>query len=540
MGTTKTLLIPDYQVDTLYSGEVLNNEISEVIDNTVFGKGLTLKQNVKESIFRRTAGWGLELTSGWRLLLDRELTRNVNDGFEEIPDDLSVEIPLTDYLENIYADYVNIVSETIISWRDMVIEENKEKKDTVVDRILTNGNLFGAQLNSEYRGIIGKYSGFTEVNELSISDTECKERLFNTLFISLNKRKHKLEIDADTISDYLSSYNKEEPRRIKIYYTSNTLSKGRKNEGILSILRKKIAKINPALNLTDGQLVYIILLQELDTLVFELGKMKRNAIKKVNEDYKRNCQAIPEEPKNDKVFSYGTKFKKYNEYKNEIVATTYNGFMKLLSERFGKEFSFYQYYADIYMAIPEELYDRIISGTEKYNSHNQTELTSRQYIQLLFKDAIAKQDGLKIARNKKIIIDPQKAKKIKYPFSDPETGTKILFELPVNELVYSEIEKIAKLYEKNEPEMIDYVLNDYYNFLSGYKFSSKGGLNPILENLEVTNATEHMKLTARTLLLTYLYSRLKTCFPYNYKTEEYYRDIIVSAFWYFSQKLENM
>ena len=57
--------------------------------------------------------------------------------------------------------------------------------------------------------------------------------------------------------------------------------------------------------------------------------MKRNAIKKVNEDYKRNCQAIPEEPKNDKVFSYGTKFKKYNEYKNEIVATTYNGFMKL-------------------------------------------------------------------------------------------------------------------------------------------------------------------------------------------------------------------
>ena len=38
MGTTKTLLIPDYQVDTLYSGEVLNNEISEVIDNTVFGK----------------------------------------------------------------------------------------------------------------------------------------------------------------------------------------------------------------------------------------------------------------------------------------------------------------------------------------------------------------------------------------------------------------------------------------------------------------------------------------------------------------------
>ena len=195
MGTTKTLLIPDYQVDTLYSGEVLNNEISEVIDNTVFGKGLTLKQNVKESIFRRTAGWGLELTSGWRLLLDRELTRNVNDGFEEIPDDLSVEIPLTDYLENIYADYVNIVSETIISWRDMVIEENKGKKDTVVDRILTNGNLFGAQLNSEYRGIIGKYSGFTEVNELSISDTECKERLFNTLFISLNKRKHKLEID---------------------------------------------------------------------------------------------------------------------------------------------------------------------------------------------------------------------------------------------------------------------------------------------------------------------------------------------------------
>ena len=527
MGTTKTLLIPDYQVDTLYSGEVLNNEISEVIDNTVFGKGLTLKQNVKESIFRRTAGWGLELTSGWRLLLDRELTRNVNDGFEEIPEDA-------------YADYVNIVSETIISWRNMVIEENKGKKDTVVDKILINGNLFGTQLNGEYRGIIGKYSGFTEVNELSISDTECKERLFNTLFISLNKRKHKLEIDADTISDYLSSYNKEEPRRIKIYYTSNTLSKGRKNEGILSILRKKIAKINPALNLTDGQLVYIILLQELDTLVFELGKMKRNAIKKVNEDYKRNCQAIPEEPKNDKVFSYGTKFKKYNEYKNEIVATTYNGFMKLLSERFGKEFSFYQYYADIYMAIPEELYDRIISGTEKYNSHNQTELTSRQYIQLLFKDAIAKQDGLKIARNKKIIIDPQKAKKIKYPFSDPETGTKILFELPVNELVYSEIEKIAKLYEKNEPEIIDYVLTDYYEFLSGYKHGSKGGLNPILENLEVTNATEHMKLTARTLLLTYLYSRLKTCFPYNYKTEEYYRDIIVSAFWYFSQKLENM
>ena len=68
--------------------------------------------------------------------------------------------------------------------------------------------------------------------------------------------------------------------------------------------------------------------------------MKRNAIKKVNEDYKRNCQAIPEEPKNDKVFSYGTKFKKYNEYKNEIVATTYNGFMKLLSERFGKNLAF--------------------------------------------------------------------------------------------------------------------------------------------------------------------------------------------------------
>ena len=82
----------------------------------------------------------------------------------------------------------------------MVIEENKGKKDTVVDRILTNGNLFGAQLNSEYRGIIGKYSGFTEVNEVSISDTECKDLLFNTLFISLNKRKHKLEIDADTIS----------------------------------------------------------------------------------------------------------------------------------------------------------------------------------------------------------------------------------------------------------------------------------------------------------------------------------------------------
>ena len=96
------------------------------------------------------------------------------------------------------------------------------------------------------------------------------------------------------------------------------------------------------------------------------------------------------------------------------------------------------------------------------------------------------------------------------------------------------------MYEKNEPEIIDYVLTDYYEFLSGYKHGSKGGLNPILENLEVTNATEHMKLTARTLLLTYLYSRLKTCFPYNYKTEEYYRDIIVSAFWYFSQKLENM
>lgn len=204
--------------------------------------------------------------------------------------------------------------------------------------------------------------------------------------------------------------------------------------------------------------------------------------------------------------------------------------MKLLSERFGKEFSFYQYYADIYMAIPQELYDRVISGTENYNSRNQTELTSRQYIQLLFNDAIAKQDGLKIARNKKIIIDPPKAKKIKYPFSDPETGTKILFELPVNELVYSEIEKIAKLYEKNETEIIDYVLTDYYEFLSGYKHDSKVGLNPILENLEVLNTTEHTKLTARTLLLTYLYSRLKTCFPYNYKTEEYYRDIIVSAF----------
>ena len=85
------------------------------------------------------------------------MTRNVNDGFEEIPDDLSVEIPLTDYLEDAYADYVNIVSETIISWRNMVIEENKGKKDTVVDKILINGNLFGTLLNGEYHGFIEKY-----------------------------------------------------------------------------------------------------------------------------------------------------------------------------------------------------------------------------------------------------------------------------------------------------------------------------------------------------------------------------------------------
>lgn len=550
MSTTKTLLIPNYQEDKLYAGEVMNNitseETGELVDNAVIGQGFTLKQNVKESIIRRTKAWGLEPTSGWRLLLETGLTRNSNNGFEKISDYPSIEIPLTDNIKGLYGKYYDIVSDIIIEWRDCILKMNDGKKDKTVDKILLNGNLYDVQMLEESRGILGKYSGFTEISELPFSKKEHLARFLNLIFISLNKRKNELEIrEKDDISYYLESYDAKASDHIKIFFTSNTRSKGKKNKGFLSIAREKITDIDPLCDVTDEKIVYMFLIQELEWLIGELRTVKKKSIETIDKGYKDYGQTVPEKPQkdDDKTIHYEKKLKQYNEYVCSCIMETYKGLFATLSNRYGKGSSFYQYYADIYMAVPDDMYERIQQGTENYNFRNHTELTSRQYIELLYKDCIDKQDGLKIARNKKITIDPKKMHKIKYPFYDPQTEeiTEIPFVLIVNDLVYSEIEKLARLYGKSIPEMIDYALTSFYGFLSGYEQNDKAGIHSIIKNLTVSGATEYMKLTARTLLLTSLFDRLEMCFPCkDYKREEYYRDVIVSAFWYLSQKVENM
>ncbi len=547
MSTATTLLIPDYQENKLYAGEVMNNitteETGELVGNAVIGQGFTLKQNEKESINRRTKAWGLEPTSGWRLFLEFGLTRNANNGFEKISDDPYVEIPLTDNIKQLYGEYYDIVSDIIIAWRDCVLKMNKGKKDKTVDQILLNGNLYDSQMLTESRGIVGKYSGFTEINELSFSKEECIERFLNILFINLNKKKNEVKINEfSDITYYLDTFDKNISDRVKIRFTSNTLSKGKKNPGFLSIARKEIADIDASFKITNEEIIYMFLVQELESLIEELRNIKQKSKAALDKEYKDNGQNIPKKPTKDEC-NYDNKLRDYNDYNVCCTMEAYKWLLDTLSKRYGKAFSFYQYYADVYMSIPEALYHRLIVGTENYNSHNHTELTSRQYIELLYKDCIDKQDGLKIARNKKITIDPEKMHEIKYPFYDPQTEaiTEIPFVLTVNDMVHSEIEKLAKSYGKNIPEMIDYALTSFYGFLSGYEQNGKAGFNPILKNLQVSNASEYMKLTARKVLLAYLYDRLEMCLPYeNYKMEEYYHDIITSAFWYLSQKIENM
>ena len=540
MALTKTLLIPDYQKDDFYSGETFNSNETENIDDVVVGKGITLKQDAKETIIRRTKAWGLEYTSGWRLLLEFGLTRNTNKGFEQIPDYASITIPVTDYLKERYEEYKAIVSDIIIAWRDCIIEMNSTKTEKAVDNILLHGDLYGNQTLAESRGIVGKHSGFTEISELPFSDTEYMERFFNATFISLNRRKKELEFEEEDISYYMESYDENVSEHIKIIFTSNTKSNGKKNKGLLNLVREKLATINSPCNLTDRQIVYLLLTEELELLIGQIKTIQKKSRKKIDEEeYKQYGQIIPEEPKNRNAFNYEKKLKEYKEYRYLVTVESYKNLLDELSNRYGKEFSFYQYYADVYLTVPNSIYERVITGTEKYNLHNGTNLTEKQYIQLLYKDGVARQDGLKIARNRKILIDPEKDQIIKYSFYDIKTSEKKSFSLIVNELVYKEIENLQKAMNAQNPiEVLDYALMNSYAFLSGNNKDT--GLNPILNNLSSKGATEHMKMVARTLVLTYLYDRLITCLPCkNYKMEDYYHDIIISTIWYLSQEIEN-